>query len=185
MRIIDVLATVANNGTTSFMRLYRTKSERTPVPIDTILQKPSAYRFVFQNPLDLHKLLEDPDPASVAICQGMKMLRLDLLQHFTDDKLTFMEAATEDSKSVDLRALMENWRNACRNIPRQHGLEELTFDVSSANELCKLHIIRRTIQIISTTLVLKAAQNLRCGIQGAGSLNHMQMRHMQKSLVSR
>ena len=185
MRKIDVLTTVANNGTTSFTRLYCTKSERTPVPTDKILKNPSAYRFVFQNPLDLHKLLEDPDPASVAICQGMKMLRLDFLQPFADNKLYFMEAMDEDAKSVDLRALMENWRNACRNIPRQHGLEELTFDVSSANELCKLRITCRTIQLISTTLVLKAAQNLRCWIQGAGNSNHMQMRHVHKSLVSR
>lgn len=185
MRIIDVLTTVANNGTISLARLYRTKTERTPVPIGKVLQNPSTYRFVFQNPLDLHKLLEDPDPASVAICQGMKRLRLDLLQYFAEGKLTLNEALDENTKRVDLRALMENWRIACRLIPRDHGLQELTFDLSGANELCRLRITSRTIQLISTTLVLKAEHNLRCWIQGAGNLNHAQMRHVQMSLVSR
>ncbi|UDD58704.1 hypothetical protein AFCA_006134 [Aspergillus flavus] len=185
MRTIDVLTTVANNGTVSFERLYRTKTKRTPIPIDKVLNKPSGYCFVFQNPLDLHKLLEDPDPASVAICQGMKKLRFDLLQHIARDKVTFREALDGKFKSVDLRALMENWRMACRNIPKDHDLEELTFDLSSAKELCKLHVVSSTVQLISTTLVLKAAQNLRCWIQGLSNMNRWETCHVQMALVSR
>ncbi|KAE8337181.1 hypothetical protein BDV24DRAFT_177919 [Aspergillus arachidicola] len=183
MRTIDVLTTVANNGTVSFARLYRTKTERTPIPTDKVLNKPSGYCFVFQNPLDLHKLLEDPDPTSVAICRGMKKLRFDLLRHIAGNKLTFREALDGKFKSVDLRALMENWRIACRNIPKNHGLEELTFDLSGAKELCKLQIVSSTVQLISTTLVLKAGQNLRCWIQGLSNMNQWETCHVQMALM--
>ncbi|KAE8379583.1 hypothetical protein BDV26DRAFT_291180 [Aspergillus bertholletiae] len=177
MRVMEVLTTIANNGTINFARLYHTKTENSPVPIDQILKKPSAYRFVFQNPLDLHKLLEDPDPTSVAICQGMKSLRLDLLQPLIEDKLSFIDVLTD---RAGLQALMENWRNACRIIPKDHGLEELTFDMSEENEMCQLRATGTTVQIISTTLVLKARQDLRCWIQGVSSSNHV-----HTSLVSR
>ncbi|KAE8355989.1 hypothetical protein BDV28DRAFT_127980, partial [Aspergillus coremiiformis] len=94
--VIEVITTVANNGTVNFTRIYRTKATRTPIPIEKVLENPSIYRFIFQNPLDLHKLFEDPTPRSVAICQGMKKLRLDLLRELAHQELTSHEVVLGD-----------------------------------------------------------------------------------------
>ncbi|KAF7588093.1 hypothetical protein BBP40_006192 [Aspergillus hancockii] len=106
--MIEVFTTVRSNGILNFTRIYRTKRDRPPVPIEDVLEKISKYHFTFQNPIDLHKLFEDPDPASVEICNNMKRLRLDLLYPLSDMSLT-EEAMTQiTSNRPNIAPVMTN-----------------------------------------------------------------------------
>ncbi|KAB8074214.1 hypothetical protein BDV29DRAFT_156819 [Aspergillus leporis] len=170
---IDVLTTVTNNGTLNFTRVYRTKRDRPAIPVEEILDRTSKYRFIFQNPIDLHKLFEDPDPASAAICSGMRKLRLDLLHPLSNLELTEGESTGGLSDGPNVTPVVENWEYACRAIPKNHGIEDLIFDISCKHEIISLSSpLRRLVQYASASMGFKAKGNLRCQVQRGKTLKH-------------
>ncbi|KAB8232474.1 hypothetical protein ETB97_000877 [Aspergillus alliaceus] len=172
--VMEVVTTVADNGTVNFTRIYRTEPTTVPVHVGRILTNIPAYRFIFKDPLDLQKLFEDPARASIAICKGMKKLHLDLLQALTDVELTKREEEIGDPTGPNTGPLLANWRNACRAIPKDHAIEELIFDVSCANkDALGPWLTKRLIQLLSTTMMIKAKGDLRCVVQGLGDLTEL------------
>ncbi|KAJ5198520.1 uncharacterized protein N7498_007637 [Penicillium cinerascens] len=160
----DILIAVNDQGSLSYSRIDPVNMTTIEIPVNSIQDSPSTYTFVFQDPKALEKIFKCSTPSNRYLVDEMRKLRLDILQTISAAQLTPLE----ENGGIDgpnMSPLVENWRSACRSIPKGHQIEEIIFNMSCGQQIEIRHIVR-LLQQISTTIMIKGSSPFRCQVQG-------------------
>jgi hypothetical protein len=161
----EILVTMNSLGTLLYTRIDPVNlATTTEISFDEIQELLSTSTFVVQDPNVLEKVFKENSLSDAGLNNKMRRLRLDILQKISTAQLT----PTEENGAIDgpnLAPLVESWRRACQCIPKGHHIEEIIFDMTCGQQLELRHIVR-LLQLISTTVKIKAGGPFRCQVQG-------------------
>jgi hypothetical protein len=161
----EILVTMNSLGTLLYTRIDPVNlATTTEISFDEIQELLSTSTFVVQDPNVLEKVFKENSLSDAGLNNKMRRLRLDILQEISTAQLT----PTEENGAIDgpnLAPLVESWRRACQCIPKGHHTEEIIFDMTCGQQLELRHIVR-LLQLISTTVKIKAGGPFRCQVQG-------------------
>ncbi|PYH91680.1 hypothetical protein BO71DRAFT_411612 [Aspergillus ellipticus CBS 707.79] len=146
------------------------------VEINEILENPRAFTFIFRNPHHLWSVFSDEATYNL-ITRHIRNIQLYLYHDILEIDFDPPEPTINVPEPLDCEALLAwpnvdavalNWRSACRAIPRDHAVRFVVFDVSTPHGLVPTSQTGQLLQILSTSISLKAIDTpaFRSAVQG-------------------
>lgn len=112
----------------------------------------------FRDPQSLHDALLNMSNPETTDLDPIIHVRAVILSPLEHQNLTEMElnGGIDGVDCPQLERLTQDWRRAFRQLPRQHSVKAVQFDMDTTHEMGLRHMTR-LLQAVSTVVALKAA----------------------------